>query len=244
MANLIVCYAILHLWLECQMQCSRQTICSSSAVVSTYICMYIVCSGECLNYYAPLLHAACFKCNPCEDPQVSFCKSHHETLPSEGESAKWQAATGEQQPHDLHLPAPRWVWCNVNQKWCNRLAPRFTSDIRTLSTLDSHSNCHLVQGGSPLPPNQETRNVLFTAYSLCSDGAYEAQKPAMMRRHPSSTSFDIPHTAVPRVLGTSQDPYAPPSPSDVALEELWPKSFEVRGGALSLSLLSLARAWS
>ena len=51
-------------------------------------------------------------------------------------------------------------------------------------------------------------------------------------RHPSSTSFDIPPTAhVPRVLGTSQDLYAPPSPPDVALEELWPKSFEVRGGA-------------
>ena len=58
MANLIVCYAILHLWLECQMQCSRQRICSSSAVVSTYIRMYIVCSGECLNYYAPLLQPA------------------------------------------------------------------------------------------------------------------------------------------------------------------------------------------
>ena len=33
----------------------------------TYVRAYIVCSGECLNYYAPLL-AACFKCNPCEDP--------------------------------------------------------------------------------------------------------------------------------------------------------------------------------
>ncbi len=33
----------------------------------TYVRAYIVCSGECLNYYAPIL-AACFKCNPCEDP--------------------------------------------------------------------------------------------------------------------------------------------------------------------------------
>ena len=103
-----------------------------------------------------------------------------------------------------------------------------------LSTLESHGNCHLVQGGSPIPPSQETRTLL--AYNLCSEGAYEAQKPGNrcpgMMGHPSPAAFEIP-TTVPRVMSRSQDSYGPPSPPHMPIDDLFSKAFEVRerGGA-------------